>query len=201
MLQGSRRFIGIDCTPSPAGPRPPGRGFVSCVAGKCQGPRVAELSNGRQMCRRRAGLALSPHLSPFWLSSLQRATREKVQVAAVGWAACARGSQDVAPSLQGCAGSQGSSGHPNRRFLVLGLCSAPWHPSQGLGARYPREEFVPTAEQPGRPRCGSQGLVSFPAPLPSPRWDSQLLQQIRHRPDVCWSCPRGQLRFLPDSQP
>lgn len=83
------------------------------------------------MCRRRAGLALSPHLSPFWLSSLQRATREKVQVAAVGWAACARGSQDVAPSLQGCAGSQGSSGHPNRRFLVLGLCSAPWHPSQG----------------------------------------------------------------------
>lgn len=82
------------------------------------------------------------------------------------------------------------------------LCSVASLPGrERLGARYPREEFVPTAEQPGRPRCGGQGLVSFPAPLPSPRWDSQLLQQIQHRPDVCWSCPRGQLRFLPDSQP
>lgn len=204
MLQGYRRFIGIDCTPSPAGPRPPGRGFVSCVAGKCQGPRVAERSNGRQMCRRRAGLALSPHLSPFWLSSLQRATRERVQMVAVGWAACPRGSQDVAPSLQGLRWFSGQLWPPKPTFLGAWavLCSVASLPGrERLGARYPREEFVPTAEQPGRPRCGGQGLVSFPAPLPSPRWDSQLLQQIRHRPDVCWSCPRGQLRFLPDSQP
>jgi len=69
---------------------------------------------------------------------------------------------------------------------ALGLCfAASVTGRERLGACYPGEDFVPTAEQPGRCSFGSfggRGLISFPALPTLPRQDSQLLQKIQHRP-------------------